>query len=446
MSEALYQFVSVDGPPMLAAVLASTLCGLLGSLLVLRRQAMVGDAISHAVLPGLVMAFLVTGTRDAWPMFLGAAAAGLATVLITSFVRRVGRVESGAAMGVVFSIMFALGVLLIEKAAARQVDLDPDCVLYGMLETLFWFPPQDTASWSLATLGELPRQVRTLAVATLIITGLVMLFWKELKVASFDPGLASALGIRAGVVDAALMTLVAAATVAAFEAVGSILVIAMLVCPAAAARMLTDRFGRHVALSSALGAAVGVAGYVLGAWGPQWIWLDGSVSVAGMIAVCGGAVLGIAIVASPRHGVVAAGLRRLSLASRIAGEDALGLLYRAEESGRAGLDEGEVRRWLGRGVAARLGMRRALLSRWITRDDGVLRLTDIGRAEARSIVRSHRLWESYLVREASLRPDHVHDTAMRLEHARAAIDSSTRLSPDAAGAAQDPHERPIPPA
>lgn len=446
MTDAMYQFVSVDAPPLMASILASMVCGLLGSLLVLRRQAMVGDAISHAVLPGLVIAFLVTGTRESWPMFIGAALAGLATVLITSFVKRVGRVEGGAAMGVVFSMMFAVGVLLIERASARQVDLDPDCVLYGMLETLFWFPPRDSAAWSLATLAGLPRQVQMLAAAAVVIGALVALFWKEIKVASFDPGLASALGIRAGAVDAVLMTLVAGATVAAFEAVGSILVIAMLVCPAAAARMLTDRFGMHVLLSTVIGAAVGVAGYALGAWGPGWVGMGGSVSVAGMIAVCGGAVLLAASIAGPRHGVLAKVVRRLLLAARIAGEDALGLLYRAEESGRTGIDEAELRGWLGSGVAGSLGLRRLTGSGLVARDAGSLRLTEQGRDEARSIVRSHRLWESYLVRETSLRPDHVHDTAMKLEHARiGAAASETRLAPDADGVVLDPHKKPIPP-
>jgi len=129
--------------PLAAGVLAALGCGLLGNFLVLRRLSLMGDAISHSVLPGLVIAFLVTSSRGSLAMFIGATVAGLATVVLVEAVKRLGRVESGAAMGVVFSVLFALGVLLIEVASARGVDLDADCVLHGQLETLVWFSAPD---------------------------------------------------------------------------------------------------------------------------------------------------------------------------------------------------------------------------------------------------------------------------------------------------------------
>ena len=130
---------ALDLFPLAAALLAAITCGLLGNLLLLQKLSLMGDAISHGVLPGLVIGFLISGSREPLPMLAGATGAGVVTVLLVAAVRRIGRVESGAAMGVVFTVLFAVGVLLIEQAAARQIDLDAECVLHGQLETLVWY-------------------------------------------------------------------------------------------------------------------------------------------------------------------------------------------------------------------------------------------------------------------------------------------------------------------
>ncbi|MCR9077165.1 MAG: metal ABC transporter permease, partial [bacterium] len=141
----MYFDIGLDLFPLLAATLAAVSCGLLGNFLLLRKQSLMGDAISHSVLPGLVIAFLIASTRSPLVMLTGATIAGVLTVVLIEFVKRFGRVEPGAAMGVVFSILFAVGVLLIEQAAVRHVDLDADCVLHGQLETLVWYAPPE--SW-----------------------------------------------------------------------------------------------------------------------------------------------------------------------------------------------------------------------------------------------------------------------------------------------------------
>lgn len=307
--------LGLDLFPLLAATLAALTCGLLGNFLVLRRQSLMGDAISHSVLPGLVLAFLITGTRDPLVMFAGAALAGVATVVLVELVKRLGRVEPGAAMGVVFSVLFAGGVLLLEAAAARQVDLDADCVLHGQLETLVWYGAPDSIGglFSSATLAAVPRQVTTLAVVCLLAALFVTLLFKELRLVAFDADLATALGFPAGVLHAALLVLVAAATVAAFEAVGSILVIAMLVCPAAGARLLTDRLGAQLAWSLLLALTSALGGYVAATAIPAAFGQD-SVNAAGAIAVTSGFLLALAILAGPRHGVVARAVRQRRLA------------------------------------------------------------------------------------------------------------------------------------
>ncbi|MDX2115977.1 MAG: metal ABC transporter permease [Planctomycetota bacterium] len=441
----IYQFISIDAPALLTAVAASVACGLLGSFLVLRRVSLMGDAISHAVLPGLVLAFLLTGTRAPLPMFLGAAAAAGLSVFLIELVRRLGRMESGAAMGVVFSVFFALGVLLIERAAARQVDLDPDCVLNGMLETIFWLPPQrweELLTWS--ALADLPRQLWVAGGMAALTCLFIAAFFKELRLSSFDPGLSSALGFRAGALNAALMAFVAAATVASFEAVGSILVIAMLICPAATARLLTDRLSMHVALSGIIAALSAAAGYLLAAFGPRLLGSEHAVSAPGMIAVVCGASLAIAVLAAPRHGVIARLLRRADLAATIAREDALGWLYRRHEAGESAVTQQALRAALGHARPARRGLRSAIAQGEIAPlADDRLALTDRGRERAAQLIRAHRLWESYLVDQAGLRPDHVHDTATLLEHAR--DPRGPRLMPDGTGRLVDPHDQPIPP-
>lgn len=299
-------FLSVDLPALLAALFACLSCALVGNFLVLRRQSLMGDAISHAVLPGIVAGFLVAGTRDTFPMLAGALTAALLAGFLIELVRRLGRVEAGAAMGVVFTGLFALGVVLIEQGAARQVDLDADCVLYGQLESILWLTPgtwsdlADPAIWL-----TLPRQVGQLIIIFALCLGTILLFFKEFTLVSFDPALADTLGLKSGLVQHGIVALSALAAIAAFEAVGSILVIAMLICPAATARLLTDRMGTQVGLSLLVGAVTGIGGYGLGAFGPELVGLGGAVNAAGSIATLSGLILAFTILLAPRYGVLA---------------------------------------------------------------------------------------------------------------------------------------------
>lgn len=304
-------FLSVDLPALLAALLACMTCALVGNFLVLRRQSLMGDAISHAVLPGIVAGFLVAGTRDTFPMLAGALTAALVAGGLIELVRRLGRVEAGAAMGVVFTGLFALGVVLIEQGPARQVDLDADCVLYGQLEAILWLTPTGWAD--LADPGiwlTLPRQVVQLAVVFALCLAVILIFFKEFTLVSFDAAMADTLGLRSGLVQHAIVALAALAAIAAFEAVGSILVIAMLICPAATARLLTDRMGMQVGLSVLIGAITGVGGYAAGAFGPSLVGLGGAVNAAGSIAVLAGLILTLSILLAPRYGVIARRRRR----------------------------------------------------------------------------------------------------------------------------------------
>lgn len=274
----------------LAGALAAGSCALVGCFLVLRRMAMMGDAISHSVLPGIALAFLITGSRAPVPMLLGAGALGLVTAGLTEWLHRTGRLQQDAAIGVTFTWLFAIGVILI-SAFAGQVDLDQECVLYGEIA----YVPLDL--WRVASGQSMgPRAVWVLGSVFALNAVWVTLAWKELRVCAFDPELAAALGLPVAGMHMALMAATSLTTVAAFESVGAILVVAMLVGPAATAYLLTDRLARMVGLAILIGAMASALGYLFARA------LDAS--IAGCMALAIGLLFTLAALFSPRHGVV----------------------------------------------------------------------------------------------------------------------------------------------
>lgn len=290
-------------------------CALPGSFLVLRGMSLMGDAISHAVLPGLALAFLLTGSRASLPMFVGAAALGILTAVLTQWIRRWGRLESGASMGIVFTTLFALGLVLIVRGADR-VDLDPSCVLYGALE----FTPLDTMT--LPGLGlPVPRALVVLAGVAGLNLLVLAAFFKEFRITSFDPEMADTLGIRSGLFHYLLMVLTAVTVVAAFEAVGSVIVIALLIVPPATAHLLTDRLVPLLGIACGLGIASAALGHWLALTVPP-LFGFADTSTAGMMAVATGLLFVVAWVLAPRHGLLARGRRgrRFDPSARSGGE------------------------------------------------------------------------------------------------------------------------------
>jgi manganese/zinc/iron transport system permease protein len=437
---AAFQWLPMDTWIVAVAAMAAMSCALLGNFLVLRRMSMMGDAISHAVLPGLAAAFLLTGSRDSLMMLGGAAVVGVLTAVFTEWIRAAGKVDEGASMGVVFTVLFAAGLILIRQAADR-VDLDPDCVLYGAIE----FVALDTRT----VLGfEAPRAAVTVGATLAVNLLFVILFFKELRITSFDPMLATTLGLNARLVHYALMTLVAITTVTSFESVGSILVIAMLIVPAAAAQLLTERLSTMIVVSLVLAAGSALLGHGAALLVPGWFgFADESASTAGMIGVVAGLLFVLAMLASPRHGLISRALHRAALSVRIAREDLLGLLYRLEErGGPVPVRAAELAAARGAGASAwaqRMAIRALLRDGQFSAAGDAFSLTPAGRAAARELVRSHRLWETYLEQELHVPSDHVHDSAGRLEHV-SDRSLSTRLSTTLGDPARDPHGKVIP--
>ncbi len=294
------EFVPLTLTPLLIGTFAAIACALPGNFLVLRKQALIGDAISHVVLPGIVVAFLLTGAISTWPMMLGAAGAAIVAVVLIEAIRRLGQIEPGAAMGVVFTTMFAAGVLLLEQTDTSTVHLDVEHALYGNLESLIWLDATGWSSlWDLQALAGLPPELPRIAVTMLGVLLFTWLFWRPLKISTFDEGFARTMGIRTGVLGLALVIVAAIAAVAAFDAVGSIIVIAMFICPPGAARMMTNRLETQIAWSVGFAILSSVSGYVLAGYGPLWLGAADAVSAAGMIATMSGAILALTAIFGP---------------------------------------------------------------------------------------------------------------------------------------------------
>lgn len=383
----------------LIAALSAGSCALLGTFLLLRRMSMMGDALSHSVLPGIVVAYLLLGSRGTIPMLAGAVAAGMLTVLLTQFVQSRGKVEESASMGVVFTTLFALGVLMVSRMH-QNIDLDLDCVLFGNLMG--------------NALQPLPRAFLVLAFVLVVVVTAIILFYKELKLCTFDPGLARSLGIPANAFHYLIMCLLAMTTVASFEAVGSVLVIAMLVVPAATARLLTDRLAVMLGLAFGFGVLAALLGH-LGAYSvPVALgWGEGTETSGMMVVMAGLMFLGVLLFA-PRYGVLGKLRHFAKLRTRLLREDVLGILYRMEEKNEAA-EAGTVARFLGASTRVTdktiAGLRQDGLVA-----AGAIGLSEAGREAARQLVRNHRLWETYLHQHIDIPVDHLHSSAEALEH------------------------------
>jgi len=304
----------------LTGACAAIACALPGTFLVLRGMSLIGDAISHAVLPGIVIAFLLTGSLSGGTVLVGAAILGLVTVYLIESLYRTRRVKEDASIAIVFPALFALGVLLIVQFA-QHTDLDQDCVFYGEIA----YAPLDTIF-----IGglEIARPLLMLGGVALLNTVFVLLLYKELKLTTFDPGLAAGLGLAPVLVHYLLMGSVSLTTVASFESVGAILVVAFLIVPPAAAYLLTDKLAPMLILACGIGVASTVSGYY---WSKA-----ADASIAGSMATAMGIAFGLVWLFAPRQGILAGIARRKRTGERFA--EALLL----ERLGRAPATEPEL--------------------------------------------------------------------------------------------------------
>lgn len=273
---------------LLTASLVGLSCGIIGVFLILRRMAMMADAISHTVLLGIVTAYLVTKELSGMHMLIGAIAAGLLTAILVQWFHSRG-VQQDASIGVVFTTLFAIGVILIATRVGNA-HLDVKHALMGEIT----FVPWNTVE--LLWLGAVPEATLILSIVFIIVLAVITMFYKEWKLTSFDTALAASIGVPVVFMHYVFMALVSVTTVASFDAVGAIMVVAMLITPAAAAYLWTDRLVVMLILSSMFGVISAIAGYYVA------VWLDTSIS--GSMAFATGIIFMISFVGSPKHGIL----------------------------------------------------------------------------------------------------------------------------------------------
>lgn len=274
----------------LIASLAAMACAIPGTFLVLRKMAMISDAISHSILPGIVIGFFITQNLNSPLLILLAALTGIITVVLVEYIQKTGLVKEDTAIGLVFPALFSIGVILIAKNA-NDVHLDVDAVLLGELA----FAPFDRLLISGVDVG--PKSLWIIGSILIITVALLIAFFKELKVSTFDKGLAASLGFSPIIIHYSLMSVSSVTTVGAFDAVGAILVVALMIAPAATAYLLTTNLKKMLTLAITFGVFSAISGY--------WLahWLDAS--IAGSITTMLGLLFLTVYLFAPNKGIIA---------------------------------------------------------------------------------------------------------------------------------------------
>lgn len=403
LGEQIKRFLSLRDPAVRYALAGSLLlgltCGMLGSFIVVRRLALMGDTLSHAVLPGVVLGFLWNMTKDPVAIFIGATLAGLAGTLTVSFITQTTRLKEDAALGMVLAGYFALGACLLTMAQRL-----PTGNMGGINDFLFG---------DAAAIG--PEDLRLMAIIAALVVVMLTLFYKEFLISSFDAAFSQLSGIPARFFHHTLMLLLAFAVVISLQAVGVVLVSAMLIIPAATAYLLTERMSRMIVIAAVLGIAAGI----LGAF---FSYLGNNLPTGPFMVLSAGGFFFFAFLFSPRHGVAVRAWRRLARSKRVTRENTLKGIYHVLERrgfGNIGVSLRELseqhRETLEETATRVAALRRAGLAT-LSEDGSIAHLTPRGWQRAASIVRNHRLWELYLTNAVEIPPDHVHDDAERIEH------------------------------
>lgn len=404
----------------IAALCVGVCCGLLGAFVVVRRVALVGDALSHAVFPGVVAGFMFSEDRNPLVIFVCAVIAGILGVTVVRAIVKSTRLKSDAALGIVLASFFAFGVFWDSMDQQSGVK----GFLYGDLATV-----SDGDLWLMLS-------------STFVVSCLVWLFLRPFRVLSFDEGFAYGLGYPVKLLNGLFYGLLAFSVVVAMQAVGVILVSAMLITPAATAYLLTDRMQKMLFFSVVLGVVSSIGGW--------WITtLDVRFQTGPMITLLSSSLFVMGYFFAPQHGVMAKFLRRTRQQSRVHRENTLKAIYRIIE--RKNIKAG--------GVSVELLARARKITIDQVEQDGTslvrageatweegktaIYLTASGWRRAVEIVRNHRLWELYLTDQADYSADHVHDDAEKIEHILGA-EMVRKLERDLDFPEFDPHGSPIP--
>ena len=434
---------NIDGWIVVAGALAAIASSLLGCLLMLRRMSLIGDAISHSVLPGIAAAVLIFHTKSNSWVFFAAALAGLFAVWLSSAIKKWGGVEESAAIGIVFTSLFSIGLVMVFRSDSF-LDLDPACILFGSLETSI-LATSDT--W----IGVIPDIVASLVVVCVLNSLAIVLLFKEWRITTFDPEFANTQGISDTIFHYLLAALVSVTCIAAFEAVGTVLVVAMLVVPAATSYLLSRNLQVILILAVVISILFAFFGHLSAITVPKLFGLK-SLSSSAMMAVVGGLIFTLAILCGPQQGVFAQWLRTRRISFQILQDDLLALLYRAAERNKTDGHNAPCTMLVSEmstlveypSSTLRKAIRQLEKSSLVIATGDCCQLTEAGSKSAQNLVRSHRLWEKFLANEMNLAENKVHPHAEKWEHV---TNSNMRIELDAltGNASRVPHGREIPP-
>lgn len=423
----LLDFITFSDPNAGIVTLGTMFIGLsaavVGSFAFLRKRALVGDAIAHAILPGIALAFMFTQSKNPFILMSGALVAGWIAMLLIEGITKNTKLKPDTSIGLILSVFFGFGILLITSiqhtGAGNQAGLDQ--FLFGKAAAM--------------------RQsdLRAYIIVAGILLVAVMIFYKEFKIISFNPEFARSKGLPVGLLQFVLSTITVLAIATGIQAVGVVLMAALLITPPAAARAWTERLGIMLLISGFLGAFSGFVGSYISFTAPRmptgpWIVM----SLSGMAL--------LSLFLAPGRGVLARVLRQRSNRRKIISENLLKALYHLREEERStgayGREEILSKRHFQRiELAQALNILRKKF--WITEEKGVIRLTRLGANEARRVVRLHRLWEMYLTQRLRMKADHIHPNAETIEHI-ITPEIEEQLLHELGYPEVDPHQSPIP--
>jgi manganese/zinc/iron transport system permease protein len=394
---------------MIGTALLGATTGVIGSFAVLRRRALVGDMLSHAALPGVCIAFMITGRRDLIGLSIGALATGLLGISLMTFIKRYTRTKEDAAIGIVLSTFFGAGIVLLSV-----IQQHPTGNQAGLNSNLFG-----------ETAGITRHDIQTIAAVAAFCLTVVLLMYKEFELLSFDPDFAAAQGWPTLALDLLMMATLAVVTIVGLPLCGVILMAALAILPGAAARFWTNQLGRLLIVAAIVGALAGIMGTFLASPLPQrWFgdtWLSaGKVPPGPLIVLSATGVFLFSLLFAPQRGLVARAVAELRLRLRIVREHLLRSLYELNEPNLpqiASIPEQQLtarRSW--NEPVLNWMLRRLAAARLITRTDDQIQLTPAGLAAAADVTRTHRLWELFLVESAGIASDHVDRDADDVEH------------------------------
>ncbi len=375
---------------MIASSLVGTMCGVLGCFIVLRNMALIGDALSHAILPGVVFAFVILGGYSALGFFAGSVIAGLVAAVAITWIQQNVKTKNDAAIGIVFTAMFGIGVMGISAISQQEgVHLDLKDFLFGNI------------------LGVSNEDLYITAATTVYVLLSVVVFYRYLFISTFQSVIAETMGINTTVIHYFLMLLLSFAVVASLQTVGVILVVAMLITPASTALLLSNKLNKVIVLAGIIGLVSAVLGFVLA------VQLETTPGPA--MTVTATLLYLLAVFFAPERGLLFRYFQKRKLKTKIQLEDTLKQAIRLHERGALTFDQ----------LHQRLGFSKAILrqhlqtlsgKRYFDLSNNTITITPTGTEMANRLVRAHRLWETYLVQQAGMTEDQIHEEAEKYEH------------------------------